>query len=194
MKRSKLATILKRAEIISKAIEAETEEILEDAERAVKETVPACSQVAALAAIEKRLEKEGLEVLFQKAVSKEAMAKTAAEALDEKELDKLVEKIADAVVEELEDVLKDGDEVASEEIETISEDEDEDASEIEGKLKSVLERKLASKGIYAKFERKFEKKQCDEDETEKKDTKKKKVSAALKAKIAFDKVRSKRSK
>lgn len=159
MKRSKLATILKKAEIISKAIEAETEEILEDAEKAVKETVPACSQVAALAAIEKKLEKEGIEVLFQKAVSKEAMAKTAADALDAKELEKLVDKIADAVVEELEDVLKDADDVCDEEVEKLGDDEDAgDFSEVEGKLKGILEKKLAGKGIYAGLARKEVKK------------------------------------
>lgn len=144
MKNKKVASILKRAEEISKAVEAETEEILEDAEMAVKQTAPACSTAKVLSLIEKKLEAEGIEALFQKSVSKIAMKKTASEALSEKEIEELADVIVEAIVEEMEDVLKDAEEVC---------DEDE-MPEVEGRLKSILERKLANKGIYAKFARK----------------------------------------
>jgi uncharacterized metal-binding protein len=156
MKRSKLASILKKAEMISKAIESETEEILEDTENAVKEAVPASSVGTVLIKIENALEKEGIEVSFQKNVSKLAMAKTASEKLEDKEVEKLVEKIVAAVVDELEDVLEDADEVCDEEIEKLGEEED--FNEVEGKLKGILEKKLAGKGIYVGLARTASKK------------------------------------
>lgn len=174
MKNTKLASVLKKAEMISKAVELEAEEILEDAELAVKETVPACNVTAALNYIEEKLASEGIEALFQKKVSKIAMKKTASEALSDEEVKELAELIVDAIVEEFEEILEEADEVCDEEIDALGED----SFETESKLKSVLERKLANKGIYAKFAR--NKKQVV------------KKSAAVKAKEAMAQKRSKR--
>lgn len=176
MKRSKLATILKKAEIISKAIEAEAEEILEDAEKAIKETVPACDVHKALLAVEEELNNEGIEALFQKATSKIAIKKTASEALSTKELDELVKKITKAIIEEFEDLLKDTDEVCDDEVEKIGEEEDK--FEVESKLKGILEKKLADKGIYSQLAR------------NKKSVVAKKSSAANKVVEAMNKKRS----
>lgn len=149
MKNTKLASVLKKAEMISKAIELEAEDILEDAELAVKETVPACNVTAALNHIEQKLASEGVEALFQKKVSKVAMNKTASEALSDKEVKELADLIVDAIVEEFEEILEEADEVCDEEVNGLGED----VVEVESKLKSVLERKLAAKGINAKFAR-----------------------------------------
>ena len=157
MKRKNLASVLKLAEQISKAVEAEAEEILEDAEAAVKESTPACSTKKALVAIENKLEKEGVEALFEKKLSRAAMVKSASEALSDEEIEELADKITDAIVEEFEDVLKDADEVCDDEIKKL--ESEEDAFEIESKLKGILEKKLASKGIYANLERKITKKE-----------------------------------
>lgn len=151
MKRSKLATILKKAEMISKAVEAEAEEILEDAEKAIKECVPACDVHKALLAVEQELNNEGVEALFQKSTSKVAMKRTAGEALSADELKELVKKITKAIVEEFEDVLKDTDEVCDDEVKSLKDAED--IIEVEGKLKGLLEKKLADKGIYTKLAR-----------------------------------------
>lgn len=174
MKNTKLASMLTKAEMISKAVELEAEEILEDAELAVKETVPACNVTAALKYIEEKLASEGIEALFQKKVSKVAMKKTASEALSDKEVKELADMIVDAIVEEFEEILEEADVICDEEVDALGED----AFETEGKLKSVLERKLANKGIYAKFAR--NKKKVE------------KTSAALKAKAAMAAKRSKR--
>ncbi len=154
MKRKNVAMILKKAEMISKAIEDESEEILEDTEAAVKSSVPACNLRKVLVAIENKLEKEGVEALFEKKVAKIAMIKSASESLSDEEIDEIAEKITDAIVEEFEDVLKDADEVCDDEIAKLK---DEDAAEVEGKLKGILEKKLAAKGIYAGLERKIAK-------------------------------------
>ena len=167
MKRKTLASVLKLAEEISRAIEAEAEEILEDAEAAVKESTPACSTKKALLSVEKKLEKEGVEALFEKKLSRTAMIKSAAEALSDKEIDEIADKITDAIVEEFEDVLKDADEVCNDEIKKL--DEDEDLYEVESKLKGILEKKLASKGIYANLERTIKKETVASTTVEKKD-------------------------
>lgn len=152
MKKMTLAKILKRAEEISKAIELEAEEILEDTEAAVKETVPACNVTKVLKLIEEKLENEGVEALFQKNVSKIAIKRTASEGLSDKEIEELVETIVEAVVEEFEEILEDAEEVCNEDVKAFVEGE-EDEVLVEGKLMSVLERKLAGKGIYAKLNR-----------------------------------------
>lgn len=175
MKNTKLASVLKKAEMISKAIELEAEEILEDAELAIKETVPACNVTKALKYVEEKLAEEGIEALFQKKVSKIAMKKTASEALSDEEVKEIADMIVDAIVEEFEEILEEADLICDENVEELGED----SLETESKLKSALERKLAGKGIYAKFAR-----------NQKPVVKK---SAAVKAKEAMAAKRSKRT-
>lgn len=148
--------ILKVAEKISKAVELEAEEILEHAEDVVKKFVPAKYVKRTLEAIEKAVEKEGVEALFNKAVKREALLKTASETPSKEEIEEVVKEIVKAIVDEFEDVLEDADETADEEIKKIAEEFDfEDLEEVEAKLKGVLERSLHAKGIYARFARNF---------------------------------------
>ena len=145
------ARIVTLANDVTDAIVAETEDILEDAEEAVKELVPAYLAAKALELLEKELEDEGIEALFDKTVK---LNKTAGEEEDmtEDEVKEVVKKVAEAVVEEMEDVLKDADEEMDVERETLAENEDEEF-EVEAKLKSMVERKLHAKGIYSRFAR-----------------------------------------
>lgn len=145
------ARIVTLANDVTDAIVAETEDILEDAEEAVKELVPAHLAAKALELLEKELEDEGIEALFDKTVK---LNKTAGEEEDmtEDEVKEVVKKVAEAVVEEMEDVLKDADEEMDVERETLAENEDEEF-EVEAKLKSMVERKLHAKGIYSRFAR-----------------------------------------
>lgn len=135
---------------IAKAIELEFEEILADAEDVVKTYVPARKVKAVLTKIEAALEAEGIEALFDKKVTREALRKTAAEEVTDKELKEFVEQITKAIIDEAEEVLKDADEVADETVETT---EKAAKFEMEAKVKSMLEKKMASKGIYCKFAR-----------------------------------------
>lgn len=148
------ARILKIAEKISKAVELEANEVLEHAEEVIKNFVPARLVKRALLNLEESMDNEGVEALFDKTVTREALKKTASEEVSDKEIQEVVEEIVKAIVEEFEDVLKDADEVADEEIQKIATElEDVDSTEIEAKLKGVLERSLHAKGVYAKFAR-----------------------------------------
>lgn len=146
--------IINLASSVTDAIVAEAEEVLEDAEKVVKEFVPARFVSKTLSSIETKLEKEGIEALFDKTVTREALKVTASEEATADELDELINEIVDAIVEELEDVLKDADDVMDEETSNITASEDtEEDLEIESKLKSIVERKLHAKGIYSRFAR-----------------------------------------
>lgn len=148
------AKILKKASEITRAIEAEVEDTLEDAEEVVKKYVPARYVKRTLMAIERKLDDEGVEVEFDKEVTREALRRTAAEATSKEELDDLVDKIVQAIVDELEDILKDADDVMDDEVESLGgDDEDVDLVEVEAKLKSVVEHKLAAMGVKARFAR-----------------------------------------
>ena len=154
-----LSNIIRKAELISKAAEEEAEEILEDAEMAVKAVCKASDQPKILRRIEKALEDEGVEALFQKKVSKIAMKKTAnVEPMEEEEVKELVKNVVEAVVDEFEEMLKDVDEVCDEELKKVFDEEEmaeEDMVALEARLKKSLERKLAGMGIYSKLERKY---------------------------------------
>ena len=150
--------IIKKAEIIAKALEDDTEEILLHAERLVKASLKPTDQIKALRLIEKKMSMEGVEVSFQKKLTKESMKKTASlESLTEDEVTNLVDTIVTAIVDELEDSLKEADEIAEEELKEIFEDEKkatpEEKQELEAKLKRTFERKLAGIGINAKLSR-----------------------------------------
>ena len=134
----------------TKSIEAEAEEILEHAEVAVKQYIPARYQKAALTKLESLLETEGIEAAFDKTVSREDLRKTASTKVAAKDLHDTINKIAKAVVAEFETSLEDVDSVAKE---VVSKYRPSLRLEVESKLKGVIEKKLASKGIYAKLER-----------------------------------------
>jgi hypothetical protein len=142
--------ILAAAEKIAMAIEMEAEEILEHAEAVIKEYVPAKHVKAALTAVEKALDKEGVEALFDKTVSREALRKTASMEVTAKEVSEVVAAVANAVVAEFEDVLEDADAVATAALKKVPESL---KFEVESKLKNVVEKKMASKGIYFKMSR-----------------------------------------
>lgn len=138
---------------LTRAIIAEVEEVLEDAENVVKEHTPARLVRKTLASIEAKLDNEGIEVAFDKTVTREALKKTASEDASEDELEELASVIAEAIVDELEDILEDADSVMDAEQTTSLASEEDDAFEIESKLKSIVERKLSAKGIYTRFQR-----------------------------------------
>lgn len=144
------STIINLASDVTKAVVAEVEEVLEDAEEAVKQLVPSHLAAQALKLLEDELEEEGVEALFNKAKS---ISKFAGEEedMDEEELKEVIKKIAEAAVEEMEDVLADADETMDEERETLAEGEEQ--FELEAKLKAMVERKLHAKGIYTRFAR-----------------------------------------
>jgi hypothetical protein len=146
---SRIITI---ASNVTDAITAETEEVLEDAEEAIKKSVPARFAKKALAMLETKLEKEGIEALFDKKVKREALKRTAGEEMKEDELEEVVASVVDAVVAEMEEVLKDADEEMDTEKGNVVA-EGEDGVEVEAKIKSIVERKLHAKGIYARFAR-----------------------------------------
>lgn len=159
MKKNTLASILKKAELISKAVEEEAEEILEDTEMAVKAICKASDQPKVLRRIEKALENEGVEAVFQKKVSKVALKKTAeVEPMSEEEVKELVNNVVDAVVSEFEETLKDADDVCEETLKEVFEEDEEsmepeEMQQLEARLKRTIERKLASNGIYSRMSR-----------------------------------------
>ena len=159
MKKNTLASILKKAELISKAVEEEAEEILEDTEMAVKAICKASDQPKVLRRIEKALEDEGVEAVFQKKVSKVALKKTAeVEPMSEEEVKELVNNVVDAVVSEFEETLKDADDVCEETLKEVFEEDEEnmepeEMQQLEARLKRTIERKLASSGIYSRMSR-----------------------------------------
>lgn len=142
--------VLAMANKMSKAIELEAEEILLHAEQVIKEFVPARFVKSALTKIEKALEKEGMEVVFDKTVTREALRKTAKVEVTAKEIYEVIDKVTAAVVAEMEDVLKDVDEVADE---TVAKFHKDLRLEAEAKLKSAVERSAASKGVYFRLAR-----------------------------------------
>lgn len=144
--------ILMAANKIALAVEEEMEEILEHAEQVVKSFVPAKHVKATLNKIEKALDNEGIEALFNKTVTREALRKTASEVVSSKEIDEVVKAILEAIVDEVEDMLEDADDVSDE---TVKSFDDEDGFESESKLKSLLEKKLAAKGVYTRLARKY---------------------------------------
>ena len=144
--------VLAMADKIAKAIEAETEEILEHAELAVRKYIPARYVKAALVKIEKLLDQEGIEAMFDKAVTRESLRKTASTNVNAQELHETLDMITKAIVAEVESTLKDAEIVANETVNKFSVQE---RCEVESKLKNVLEKKMASKGIYCKFARKL---------------------------------------
>lgn len=143
--------VLAMANTISKAIEAETEEVLEHAEAVVRKYIPARYVKAALTKIEQMLNKEGVEAMFEKTITREALRKTASVKVDARELHETIAAIVNAIVAETEDTLKDAESVANDAVNKFAASE---RFEVESKLKSVMEKKMASKGIYCKFARK----------------------------------------
>lgn len=142
--------VLASASTIARAIEAETEEILDHAEAVIKSYIPARYVKAALNKMEKMLDKEGIEAAFDKAITREALRKTASTQVEARELHETIAAVVNAVVAELESVLKDADVVANE---TVAKFDARSRFEVESKLKAVMEKKMASKGVYCKFAR-----------------------------------------
>lgn len=150
--------ILKNANMIAKAFEDDAEEVLLHAERLVKASLKPTDQVKALRMLEKSLDKEGLEVTFQKKITRDSMKRTAGvESLPEKEVVDLVETITDAVVDEVEESLKDVDEVCEEKLKEVFDDEKKatpaEKQELEARLKGTFERKMSGLGVNAKLSR-----------------------------------------
>ena len=149
-KTAKNMKIIAAASKIAKALEDETEAILNDAEEVVQKHIPARYVKAALKKIEEALDENGIEACFEKKVSKEALKKTASVNYSAKELHEALDKIAEATVAEFEDMLADGDEVATRAVKRFASAEQ---PEVESKLKSMIEKRMHKLGVYCKFSR-----------------------------------------
>lgn len=158
IKKTANSKIIKNANVIAKAFEDDVEEILLHAERLVKASLKPTDQVKALRMLEKKLDAEGMEVSFQKKITRSSMKKTASiENLSEEEVVDLVETITEAVVAEVEQSLKDVDEICEDKLKEVFDDEEKatpaEKQELEAKLKRTFERKMNGLGINAKLSR-----------------------------------------
>ena len=166
------------AKKIASAIEAEIEAILEETEKAVKDTVPAKYIKSTLASLEKTIEAEGILPLFDKRVSRDMLRKTAGQEVGESKIKELIAQLTEAVVAEVEDVLKDADEVCDEKVEKCG-----SKSKVEETLKSKIESLMTEKGINFKLARVLVAEESMEDKEEVEDLGaiKKSLEKALKA-------------
>jgi hypothetical protein len=151
--------IVDSANKITDAFVAETEKDLEDAEETVKKVVPARFAKKVLAQIEEKVDQEGIEIEFNKEVSKESLRKTASEDASEKELMELSDVVSDSIVESSENLLAEAEGILNQETLKIAQKHEtysmSHLASIENKLKSIVERKLKSVGIHARFDREY---------------------------------------
>jgi len=139
--RTKVAKKSIVAKQICKAFEENAEEIVEDAEEAVKEYFPARKVKAALSRLERKLKKEGISVKFNYTLSRNQLKKTANVEVTEEELEDALNAIVDATVEEFEDLLADTEEYIDE---TVVIDDDEE-------VKTEVEEALSDGGVECQF-------------------------------------------
>ena len=149
-KTAKNQKILKIAEKISTAMEAETEAILKDTEDIVKQYFPARYVKSALKRVEAALDDNGVEAQFDNTVAKAAFQKTASLNPSMGELREACAKISDASVAEFEAMLKDANEVTNSVVQKFAAAE---RPEIEAKLKNLIEANFRRLGVYFKFDR-----------------------------------------
>lgn len=142
--------IINAAKAITTAMEAETEEILKDAEDAVKNYFPAKYAKAALVEVEKELDNHGVQAQFEKEISRELRTKTASIQASPKELRETIKTVSKATVDEFEDMLADANEVANRVLTRFAA---KDRPEIEAKLKNIIENRMRSIGIFCAFDR-----------------------------------------
>jgi deoxyribodipyrimidine photolyase len=167
-KRAKLnKKVLSLGKKVAKAVELETEEILQDAEELIKKHVPARYVKKALAKLENKIDSEGIEALFDKAVTREALRKTADKTASAEEINEALDTFADAIVAEMEEVLEHADNYMTNKVKTAKSEKLQ--YEIESKLKKTVEAKLKEKGIYSKFSRVVEKPKTKNTEAQKKE-------------------------
>lgn len=100
--------------------------------------------------VEKALDENGLEVAFQKELSKELRQKTAAIQATPRELHETIKHVAKATIDEFEDMLADANEVANRVLTRFAAA---DRPEIEAKLKNLIENRMRSCGIFCAFDR-----------------------------------------
>lgn len=146
---------------LAQAFTEELENSLEYAESVIKRTVPGRYARQVLASLEKSLDKEGLEVEFDKQIPRQQIKKTASERATNKELFEVRNFVNTAISEDTEELLDEAEKLIDEEIAKIAKATKSyglrKLAEIEGKMKSVMERKLKSVGIHARFVRKYQK-------------------------------------
>lgn len=152
--------LFKLANKIVQATVEDTEEMLEHAEKLVKDFVPSKYQKSALNRLASKLNKEGLDVRFDTKLTKDIVEKTASVEADPAEILEFIEAVKEAVIAEFNDTLKDVDEVADMEVE-----KSECKQEIEARLKHIIERKLQSESINFRMSRKYTKEASAEKKT-----------------------------
>jgi hypothetical protein len=143
MRTAKINKVAMTTNKICKAFEEEAEEILEDAEEAVKEFFPARKVKASLKKLETRLAEEGIKAAFDYKISRATLNKTATIEVTEEELEEALNAIVDATVGEFEDLLADTEEYVDEAVDVDSDDE----------VKTTVESKLADMGVTCKLAR-----------------------------------------
>jgi plasmid stability protein len=154
LKRVSKRNMLKvKAAKICKAFEEEAEEILEDAEEAVKENFPARNVKAVLNRVSEKLAKEGISAKFDYKVTRGQLRATAAIEATDEEITEAEDAIVSATVAEFEDLLADTEEVANEEVEACGDM----AEDVEDALKCDIESRLAAMGVNCKLARKAKK-------------------------------------
>lgn len=149
-KTAKNQKIINAARKITAAMEAEMEDILRESEELVKTYFPTKYVKAALTKVEEGLENDGLEVAFQKEISKELRAKTASIQATGKEMHETIDKIVKATVAETEEMLADANEVANRVLTRFASSE---RPEVEAKLKNLIETRMRNCGIFCQFDR-----------------------------------------
>ena len=133
-----------------KEIVDEIEDILKNAELTVRESIPEKYIKSALTSLEKAIEVEGIQSLFDKRVSNEMLRKTFNLEILQERIDELIISITKVVADETEIILKDVDIVCDELIEKY-----ENKFETEDILKTKIESLMAAKGISIKLNRNF---------------------------------------
>ena len=149
-KQAKNEKIIAIASKVTQALEKETEEILRDTEEAIKSYFPAKYVKAALKETEKVFDDNGMEVAFDKTVTREMRKKTASLEATGSEMREAIQKIASCAIDEMEDVLADANEVVNTAITRFASKE---RPEVEAKLKNIIEGRLHHCGIFCKFDR-----------------------------------------
>lgn len=149
-KTAKNQKIINAAQKIAMAIEAETEEILNESENLIKSYFPARYAKAALVKVEEGLDQNGLQVEFKKEISPALRRKTASVQASGREMHEAIAKVVDATVGEMEDMLADANEVANRVLTRFAASE---RPEVEAKLKNLIENRMRNIGIFCQFDR-----------------------------------------
>ena len=133
---------------------AEVEAILEETEKAVKDTVPAKYIKSTLISLEKAIRIEGINCLFDKKISEKTSKNLINQKIKKNKIEEVIVKLIEIVIKKTEDVLRNIDENCDEIINEIVDENIDDLIKFEEDLKSKIELLMSSnKGINCKLNR-----------------------------------------